>query len=184
MSRPYPVAKRGIRFFIDADAKCVAKSRPIDWYLQWWIKRYNQWEGRTFIILDTFLDARRPFIDVGEKIVLPELEPFLRRYRPTLYLSLHWMQLTKSEIESMYDLVSSIYDCIYDDSLLRSLDKQRLLSQKMSSIVCTSTPILPLQRLRIRRMILTRWFRAALESVRVSLNASLDSKPAPQIEHV
>lgn len=65
MSRPFPVAKRGVRFFIDADAKCVAQSRQIDWYLQWWIKRYKEWEDRTFIILDTFLDARRSFIDVG-----------------------------------------------------------------------------------------------------------------------
>ncbi len=315
MSRPFPVAKRGVRFFIDADAKCVAQSRQIDWYLQWWIKRYKGWEDRTFIILDTFLDARRSFIDVGawigptvlygaakaqhiycfepdpeayrvlmlnvsvnpqyrnitvlnaaladsdggallrssghlgdsastilvqpvrtapdgglapvrdrteaaakvestvevptitmdtfqrrhpidgcslmkidieggERIVLPVLEPFLRRYRPTLYLSLHWTRLSETEIESLFDLVSSIYDCIYDDSLLRTLDRQRLVSEKMSSIVCTSTPLSALQRLRIRRMILTRWFRHALESVTASLSATRDSEPAREIENV
>jgi hypothetical protein len=123
-------------------------------------------------------------IEGGEKIVLPALEPFLRRYRPTLYLSLHWIWLTETEIESLFDLVSSIYDCIYDDSLLRTLDRRRLVSEKVSSIVCTSTPLSALQRLRIRRMILTRWFRHALDSARVSVSATRDPEPAREIENV
>lgn len=284
-----------MRFFVDAAAECPIKNRPTDWYLQWWTKKYQHWEDRTFDIFDMFLDPRHCFIDVGawigptvlyaaakakhiycfepdpeayrvlrlnlavnpqyhnvtalnaalsdsdgsallssprpgdsestlipkrveareaintgplpekpgvtsqldaltlvevptitmdtvrqaysidgcslmkidieggERIAVPALEPFLRHYRPALYLSLHWMRLTETEIGVLFDLLSSIYDFIYDDSLLRGLDRKRLLTERLSSIVCVSTPLSAVQRLRVRRMRVSRWLRGTSE---------------------
>lgn len=303
MSRPFPIAKRGVRFFIDADAKCPLMGRPADWYLQWWTRKYKRWEDRTFIIFDTFLRESGSLIDVGawigptvlyaaafakhvycfepdpeahrvlllnlsvnpqyrnvtvlnatlsdndgevvltnragfgdsestimleslargespmmttpedrsgaqeqpefatlrvpamtistfeqrytvagcslmkidieggEKIVVPMLEGFLRRHRPPLYLSLHWMRLTEAEIKSLFDLLSSIYDFIYDDSLLRRVDRNRLGREKISSLVCTSAPLSPLQLMRVGGMSVRGWFRAAARMARRSIHS-------------
>ena len=91
-------------------------------------------------------------IEGGEKIVLPAIASFLRRQRPPLYLSIHWGVLTQKEIESILDLLSSIYDFTYDDSL-RVLERRRVIAEKISSIVCTARPITGRQRLAAWRMV-------------------------------
>lgn len=253
-------------FFIDAGAVCPMKDRPKDWYLRWWTQNYKLWEGRTFVIFDTFLDARHSYVDVGawigptvlyaaakarhvyclepdpeayrvlslnlsvnpqyrnitalnsalsdsdgyrtltaagelgrsestmlprgaadrhivvrvpgitvetlvreysvtdcslvkidieggELIVVPAIASFLRNQRPALYLSIHWGALAVEEVESIIDLLLSIYDFVYDDSLRRTLDKRRIVSERISSIVCTSRPITARQRLAAWRMV-------------------------------
>jgi hypothetical protein len=103
-------------------------------------------------------------IEGGEKILVPAIAPFLRRQRPALYLSLHWNQLEQEEVESMLDLLSTIYDYMYDDSLLRAVDKRRVVGEKISSIVCTARPITARQRLAAGRMILSQRLRRILHS--------------------
>ncbi len=283
MSHPVSIHKRGVRFFIDGDVVCPMTDCPKDWYLQWWKNTYENWEPRTFIVFDTFLDPRRSCIDVGawigptvlyaasqakhvycfepdpeanrvlalnlavnpqyrnvtvfkaalsnadgettfggngelgnsestilvsdpdyvrrqgsvlrtdsvehdeawrnsatvrvqsvtmetiektndlqdcafmkidieggEKIVVPAIAPFLRRHRPTLYLSIHWVYLSEAEISGLFDLLSAIYEHIYDDTLMRKLSRGSFLSRKVSSIVCMERDLSLLQALSVR----------------------------------
>lgn len=290
---PVAIHKRGVRFFIDGDTQCPMKNCPPNWYFQWWTRTYKYWEPGTFLVFDTFLDARHSLIDVGawigptvlyaaakaksvycfepdpeafrvlslnlavnpqytnvtalnialsdrdgeitfggngelgnsestmlvsdpdygkkqgevlrtgnrlqeevwrtsvmvqvptisvetfqkmhdvhdcalmkidieggEKIVVPAIASFLRAERPTLYLSIHWMYLSQDEIEGLFALLSSIYPVIYDDSLLHRVSRERLMSEKISSIVCLTEDFSLFKRLHVRRMTLSLFLNA------------------------
>lgn len=75
-------------------------------------------------------------IEGGERIVIPAIREFLQREKPNLYLSLHWMYLSEDEIAQVVDQLASIYPAIYDESLLRRVDKAGTMSRRLTSIVC------------------------------------------------
>lgn len=109
---------------------------------------------RTLVKRYSVRDCSFMKIDVegSEKTVIPALETFLRSHRPTLYVSLHWTRLSHHEIEEVFNLLSSIYDSIYDDSLRHRIDGQRLISERISSVVCTSDPLSSWKRFQATAM--------------------------------
>lgn len=88
-------------------------------------------------------------IEGGEKIVIPAIEQFLKLHTPTLYISLHWMYLTEVEMTGIVAILCSIYPVLYDESLLRRVDRETILSEKLTSVVCTMRPLSFLQRVSI-----------------------------------
>ena len=52
-------------------------------------------------------------IEGGEKIVVPALLIFLKKYKPTIYISLHRCFLRDSEIKEIIDILFGIYDKCY-----------------------------------------------------------------------
>lgn len=98
-------------------------------------------------------------IEGGEKIVVPALQSFLQRVRPTLYLSIHWVYLTQEEIEALFDQLSALYPVMYDDSLLHRVNRDRLVAEKITSIVCMTKDLSILQKWNARWMMLSSFVK-------------------------
>lgn len=80
-------------------------------------------------------------IEGGEEIVIPAIAGFLREHRPTLSLSLHWGYLTEPRILSVFRSLAAVYSHIYDGALETCVNEERLIRERISSIVCTAAAI-------------------------------------------
>lgn len=77
-------------------------------------------------------------IEGGEKIVVPSLVDFLRKYKPVFYISLHRCFLRNSEITEIIDILFGIYDkCYYFNSIggKQIIDKVFIDNKKVCSLV-------------------------------------------------
>jgi FkbM family methyltransferase len=52
-------------------------------------------------------------IEGGEKIVVPALVPFFKKYKPVFYISLHRCYLRPKEVEDIIDILFGIYERCY-----------------------------------------------------------------------
>lgn len=109
-------------------------------------------------------------IEGGEKIVVPAIESFLRSERPTLYLSIHWMYLSQDEIEGLFALLSSIYPVIYDDTLLHRMDKECLIREQVSAIVCCVHPLTFLQHVHVYAMTCVLWVQGMIHRLKTMVH--------------
>jgi FkbM family methyltransferase len=55
-------------------------------------------------------------IEGGEKIVVPAMLEFLKKYKPAFYISLHRCYLRPSEIDELLDMLFNIYDNCFEYS--------------------------------------------------------------------
>lgn len=77
-------------------------------------------------------------IEGGEKIVIPAIVNFLKKYKPVFYISLHRCFLRASEIEEIIDILFGVYDKCYVFSVngeKRSVDKITIQKESVSSLV-------------------------------------------------
>ena len=94
------------------------------------IKEYNiEMENVKFIKMD---------IEGGEMIAIPGMKDTLRYYKPTLYISLHFCFLKTEHIESILDILFSIYDIcylFYNDGSKIIVDKKQIIDETITSVV-------------------------------------------------
>ncbi|TSC57839.1 MAG: methyltransferase, FkbM subfamily protein [Candidatus Peregrinibacteria bacterium Greene0416_19] len=88
-------------------------------------------------------------IEGGEAIAVPAMEKFLRAERPTFFVSLHWVYLSKPQIESIVNLLYDIYPFIYDVHLHRTLQRETVMGKCVGQLVCAARPLPPLRRAAI-----------------------------------
>jgi FkbM family methyltransferase len=77
-------------------------------------------------------------IEGGEKIVVPALVNFLKKYKPPFYISLHRCFLRPSEIEEIIDLLFGVYDKCYVFSYSgekRLVDKNIIQNECLETLV-------------------------------------------------
>lgn len=75
-------------------------------------------------------------IEGGEKIVIPAIADFLRKRRPMLYLSLHWMSLSEDDVREILNILARIYPFIYSDDLRERLLPAEILCKQSGTVVC------------------------------------------------
>lgn len=77
-------------------------------------------------------------IEGGEIIVVPHLKHFLKKYKPTFYISLHYVFVKESDIKIVIDILFEIYEkCFIFDSTGNKIlvDKISVLTNKNTSLV-------------------------------------------------
>jgi len=77
-------------------------------------------------------------IEGGEKIVIPSIIDFLKKYKPVFYISLHYCFLRKSEIQEIIDILFNIYDKCYffnDNGVKKQVDKKKVEEKSLKSLV-------------------------------------------------
>jgi hypothetical protein len=84
-----------------------------------------------FIIDNSIDDCNFIKMDIegGEFTVLPTMQNFLHKEKPTIHLSLHplWMKNPENELKKIYEIISE-YNYIYDNKL-KNIDKKFILDQ-------------------------------------------------------
>ena len=84
-----------------------------------------------FIIDNSIDDCNFIKMDIegGEFTVLPTMQNFLHKEKPTIHLSLHplWMKNPENELKKIYEIISK-YNYIYDNKL-KNIDKKFILDQ-------------------------------------------------------
>lgn len=77
-------------------------------------------------------------IEGGEKIVVPALEPFLRKYKPAFFISLHRCFLRDTDIDKILDIIFGIYDkCYYfnNEGSKKLVDKILIQKDQLTTLV-------------------------------------------------
>jgi len=77
-------------------------------------------------------------IEGGEKIVVPALVNFLKKYKPNFYISLHRCFLRPSDIEEIIDILFGVYDKCYVFSCngeKRLVDKNIIQNESLGCLV-------------------------------------------------
>ena len=77
-------------------------------------------------------------IEGGEMIVIPCMKDILQRYKPTLYLSLHFCFLKREHIKNILDILFAIYDAcylFYDDGSKINVNIDQIMSETITTVV-------------------------------------------------
>tara|TARA_Y100000991_G_C21973693_1_gene350961 strand:- start:2015 stop:4801 length:2787 start_codon:yes stop_codon:yes gene_type:complete len=80
-------------------------------------------------------------IEGGEKILIPSIKDFLNKYKPNLYISLHYCYLKINDIESILKILFNIYNNCYTvvDLEHKSININTILKYKISSVYFTES---------------------------------------------
>ena len=83
-------------------------------------------------------------IEGGEKIVVEAMKDFFKKYKPNLYISLHWVFLQKNDIEEILKTLFSIYEycyrCYHEEKWLQ-VNEEQILNKEIHTLVFTNTSI-------------------------------------------
>lgn len=77
-------------------------------------------------------------IEGGEMIVIPGMKDILSRYKPVLYLSIHFCFLKIEHIKNILDILFNIYDIcylFYDDGSKIRINKDQIIREKITTVV-------------------------------------------------
>lgn len=77
-------------------------------------------------------------IEGGEIIVVPAIEKFLKKYKPPLFISLHFCYLREIDIDKILSILFTIYNiCYHFDSKGNKyeMNKQMILEKRIESLV-------------------------------------------------
>ena len=78
-------------------------------------------------------------IEGGEKIVLPSIQNFLKKYKPNFYISLHRVFLQDNDIVNMLDILFDIYENCYhfseNNKLRQKVNKEIVQERKLTTLV-------------------------------------------------
>lgn len=77
-------------------------------------------------------------IEGGEMIVIPGISHILRKYKPVLYLSIHYCFLQRHHIQDILDTLFDIYDNCYtfsDEGLKSKINKETIIENTVTAIV-------------------------------------------------
>jgi FkbM family methyltransferase len=79
-------------------------------------------------------------IEGGEIIVVPSIKTFLEKYKPNLYISLHYVFLKQNQINEILKILFDIYDeChIYDKNDKYQSNIQEIIDKKITQLVFRS----------------------------------------------
>ncbi len=77
-------------------------------------------------------------IEGGEYFVIPAMEDFLRKCKPVLYISLHWVFLKKEQIISILNILFDIYNSCYNIDKFK-VDTNDVINKKLQSLVFRET---------------------------------------------
>jgi len=80
-------------------------------------------------------------IEGGESVVVPAMKNVLETYKPPFYISLHWVFLKLPKIVNILDVLFSIYDYCYEETLQKQVTCQEIIANKLETLVFTSSPI-------------------------------------------
>ena len=76
-------------------------------------------------------------IEGGEKIVIPAMKKFLTRIKPTLYISLHWVFITRNDIKNILNILFKIYKYCYKTDLKTLITMDQVLESETTSLIFT-----------------------------------------------
>ena len=77
-------------------------------------------------------------IEGGEKIVIPCIIPFLQKYKPNFYISLHRVFITENDIDTILDLLFNVYKNCYnflENNTRRKVNKQIIKKEQLLTLV-------------------------------------------------
>jgi len=122
---------------------------------------YSSWEGRwskeereqhikdvetisidtlfaTYDINPEIISFIKMDIEGGEMIVIPGISHILSKYKPVLYLSLHYCFLQIHHIKDILDLLFDIYENCYlfnDEGTKYNINKETIMENRITSVV-------------------------------------------------
>lgn len=98
------------------------------------VQRFPQLDNINFIKMD---------IEGGERIVIPAIASFLRRVKPTLYISLHTKYgfITEEDTRTILDVLYAIYPRALHRDLDRTISKDEIMASKMDAVIFTTQPV-------------------------------------------
>lgn len=76
-------------------------------------------------------------IEGGEKIVIPAMQKFLTRIKPPLYISLHWVFVTRQDIKNILNILFEIYKYCYKTNLKTLITIDQILESETSTLIFT-----------------------------------------------
>lgn len=75
-------------------------------------------------------------IEGGELLVIPQMESFLKKYKPNLYISLHYVFLTEQQIEEIVKILFGIYSkCYIYDNIKQEISQSFIVDNKKTQLV-------------------------------------------------
>lgn len=75
-------------------------------------------------------------VEGGEKILIPSMASLLKKNRTNIYLSLHWVFISKEDIVSILEILYDIYPFI-TNSDFKVISKDEAIDHHISEVICT-----------------------------------------------
>lgn len=74
-------------------------------------------------------------IEGGEYVVIPAISEFLKKYKPPLYISLHYCYLSDNQVFGILDILFDVYPCCLKEGAKHQVSKEECKNKRLKSLL-------------------------------------------------